>query len=198
MGLAALAIKLEDGARSSFGRTLGPARPPHASLKFRTMITNANPAGVTVQATKGIRGSRAWAECSGYRLRRDPSTPEHLEGGDGFVGPPSPAHQRVQGRESQVSAGRKIPGFQERLPVQPWLTGIAQTTHPVMSHAVTSSIRPLLHRRQTFLLISALVLLSFWITSGEPGASGRKALTRGLRMGRGCAVPSRHVCPGGS
>jgi len=52
-GLAALAIKLEDGGPVFFRQERwGQHGRRMPVLKFRTMITNANPAGVTVQATK--------------------------------------------------------------------------------------------------------------------------------------------------
>ena len=167
-GLAALAIKLEDGGPVFFrqerwgqhGRRMGV-------LKFRTMITNANPTGVTVQATKGDpRITRVGRILRATAFDEIPQLLNIWKGEMSFVGPRVLPINERQGREEAGDLpDEKIPGFHERLQVRPGLTGIAQIFAPRDVPRRHKFRYDLLYiRRQSFLLDLRLILLSFWIT----------------------------------
>jgi lipopolysaccharide/colanic/teichoic acid biosynthesis glycosyltransferase len=167
-GLAALAIKLEDGGPVFFGQERwGQHGRPMRVLKFRTMITNANPEGVTVQATKGDpRITRVGRVLRATAFDEIPQLLNIWKGEMSFVGPRVLPINERQGREEAGDVpDEKIPGFHERLQVRPGLTGIAQIYAPrdvPRRHKFRYDLFYI--RRQSFLLDLRLILLSFWIT----------------------------------
>ena len=167
-GLAALAIKLEDGGPIFFGQERwGQHGRRMRVLKFRTMIVNANPAGVTVQATKGDpRITRVGRVLRATAFDEIPQLLNIWKGEMSFVGPRVLPINERQGREEAGDVpDEKIPGFHERLQVRPGLTGIAQIYAPRDVPRRHKFRYDLLYiRRQSFLLDLRLILLSFWIT----------------------------------
>jgi lipopolysaccharide/colanic/teichoic acid biosynthesis glycosyltransferase len=167
-GLAALAIKLEDGGPVFFRQERwGQHGRRMRVLKFRTMITNANPAGVTVQATKeDPRITRVGRVLRATAFDEIPQLLNIWKGEMSFVGPRVLPINEWQGREEAGDVpDEKIPGFHERLQVRPGLTGIAQIYAPrdvPRRHKFRYDLFYI--RRQSFLLDLRLILLSFWIT----------------------------------
>jgi lipopolysaccharide/colanic/teichoic acid biosynthesis glycosyltransferase len=167
-GLAALAIKLEDGGPVFFGQERwGQHGRRMRVLKFRTMITNANPTGVTVQATKeDPRITRVGKVLRATAFDEIPQLLNIWKGEMSFVGPRVlPINERQGREESGDVPDEKIPGFHERLRVQPGLTGIAQIYAPrdvPRRHKFSYDLFYI--RRQSFLLDLRLIVLSFWIT----------------------------------
>ena len=166
--LAALAIKLEDGGpvfyrQERWGRHGRRMRV----LKFRTMITNANPVGVTVQATQGDpRITRVGRVLRATAFDEIPQLLNIWKGEMSFVGPRVLPINERQGREEAGDVpDEQIPGFRERLQVRPGLTGIAQIFAPRDVPRRNKFRYDLLYiRRQSFMLDLKLILLSFWIT----------------------------------
>jgi lipopolysaccharide/colanic/teichoic acid biosynthesis glycosyltransferase len=136
-------------------------------LKFRTMITNANPTGVTMQATmEDPRITRVGRILRATAFDEIPQLLNIWKGEMSFVGPRVlPINERQGREESGDIPDEKIPGFHERLRVRPGLTGIAQIYAPrdvPRRHKFRYDLFYI--RRQTFLLDLRLILLSFWIT----------------------------------
>jgi lipopolysaccharide/colanic/teichoic acid biosynthesis glycosyltransferase/glycosyltransferase involved in cell wall biosynthesis len=166
--LAALAIKLEDGGPVFFSQERwGQHGQRIRVLKFRTMITNANPTGVTVQARKGdSRITRVGRILRATAFDEIPQLVNIWKGEMSFVGPRVLPINERQGREASGDIpDEQIPGFHERLQVQPGLTGIAQIYAPRDVPRRHKFRYDLLYiRRRSFLLDLRLILLSFWIT----------------------------------
>jgi lipopolysaccharide/colanic/teichoic acid biosynthesis glycosyltransferase len=166
--LAALAIKLEDGGPVFFRQDRwGQHGQRMRVLKFRTMIPNANPTGVTVQATAADpRITRVGRVLRATAFDEIPQLLNIWKGEMSFVGPRVLPINERQGREEAGDVpDEKIPGFQERLQVRPGLTGIAQIYAPrdvPRRHKFRYDLFYI--RRQSFLLDLRLIFLSFWIT----------------------------------
>jgi len=167
-GLAALAIKFEDGGPVFFRQERwGQHGRRMRVLKFRTMITNANPIGVTVQATKeDPRITRVGRVLRATAFDEIPQLLNIWKGEMSFVGPRVlPINERQGREESGDLPDEKIPGFHERLEVRPGLTGLAQIFAPRDVPRRNKFRYDLLYiRRQSFLLDLRMILLSFWIT----------------------------------
>lgn len=166
--LAALAIKLEDGGPVFFRQERWGQHGHHMRvLKFRTMIANANPTGVTVQATaRDPRVTRVGRVLRATAFDEIPQLLNIWKGEMSFVGPRVLPINERQGREGAGDVpDEKIPGFHERLQVRPGLTGIAQIYAPrdvPRRHKFRYDLFYI--RRQSFLLDVRLIFLSFWIT----------------------------------
>ena len=166
--LAALAIKLEDGGPVFFPQDRwGQYQSRIRVLKFRTMIPNANPTGVTVQATADDpRITRVGRLLRATAFDEIPQLLNIWKGEMSFVGPRMlPINERQHREKSGELEDEKIPGFKERLLVRPGLTGIAQIYAPRDIPRQHKFKYDLLYiRRQSFWLDIRLILLSFWIT----------------------------------
>jgi rhamnosyl/mannosyltransferase len=178
-GLAALAIKLEDAGpvfypQERWGRHGRPMRV----LKFRTMIPEANPTGVTVQAAAGDpRVTRVGRLLRATAFDEIPQLLNIWRGEMSFVGPRAlPINERQQREDEPDLPDERIPGFRERLQVTPGLTGIAQIWAPRDVPRRQKFRYDLLYvRRQSLWLDLRLILLSFWITfRGAWERQGRK------------------------
>src|SRR5215510_13049018 len=166
--VAALAIKLEDRGPVFFPQERwGQHQSRIRVLKFRTMIPNANPTGVTVQATaRDARITRVGRLLRATAFDEIPQLLNIWKGQMSFVGPRLlPINERQHREKSGEIEDEKIPGFKERLTVRPGLTGIAQI-YAARDVPRRSKFRyDLLYiRRQSFWLDLRLILLSFWIT----------------------------------
>jgi lipopolysaccharide/colanic/teichoic acid biosynthesis glycosyltransferase len=166
--LAALAIKLEDRGPVFFPQERwGQHQSRIRALKFRTMITNANPTGVTVQATAhDPRITRVGRVLRATAFDEIPQLLNIWKGEMSFVGPRMlPINERQNREQFGDVEDEKIPGFRERLLVKPGLTGIAQIYAPRdISRRHKFKYDLLYIRRQSFWLDMRLILLSFWVT----------------------------------
>jgi len=166
--LAALAIKLEDRGPVFFPQERwGQHQSRVRVLKFRTMIQDANPIGVTVQATADDpRITRVGRLLRATAFDELPQLLNIWKGEMSFVGPRMlPINERQHREKSGEIEDEKIPGFKERLMVRPGLTGIAQIYAPRDIPRQHKFKYDLLYiRRQSFGLDIRLILLSFWIT----------------------------------
>jgi lipopolysaccharide/colanic/teichoic acid biosynthesis glycosyltransferase len=112
----------------SSGRSAGRGKRPIRVYKFRTMVPNANPDGVTVQATAD--DPRITLVGKILRATAFDEIPQLLNIWNGemsFVGPRAlPMNERQIREHSEEIPDAQIPGFEERLRVRPGLTGIAQ------------------------------------------------------------------------
>jgi lipopolysaccharide/colanic/teichoic acid biosynthesis glycosyltransferase len=167
-GVAALAVKLEDRGPVFYPQDRwGQHQRRIRVLKFRTMIPNANPTGVTVQATADDpRITRVGRVLRATAFDELPQLLNIWKGEMSFVGPRMlPINERQRREESGEVEDEKIAGFHERLRVRPGLTGIAQI-YAARDIARRHKFRyDLLYiRRQSFWLDVRLILLSFWIT----------------------------------
>jgi lipopolysaccharide/colanic/teichoic acid biosynthesis glycosyltransferase len=166
--IAALAIKLEDHGPVFFPQERwGQHQIRIRVLKFRTMIPNANPTGVTIQATaRDPRVTRVGRLLRATAFDEIPQLLNIWKGEMSFVGPRMlPINERQHREKSGEVEDEKIPGFKERLMVRPGLTGIAQIYAQRDIPRQHKFKYDLLYiRRQSFLLDIKLILLSFWIT----------------------------------
>jgi lipopolysaccharide/colanic/teichoic acid biosynthesis glycosyltransferase len=167
-GIAALAIKLEDRGPVFYPQDRwGQHETRIRVFKFRTMIPDANPTGVTVQATADDpRITRVGRVLRATAFDEIPQLLNIWKGEMSFVGPRTlPINERQRREESGELEDQKIPGFHERLLVRPGLTGIAQIYAPRDIPRRHKFRYDLLYiRRQSFWLDMRLILLSFWIT----------------------------------
>ena len=166
--VAALAIKLEDRGPVFFPQERwGQHQTRIQVLKFRTMIPNANPTGVTVQATaRDPRVTRIGRLLRATAFDEIPQLLNIWKGEMSFVGPRLlPINERQNREKFGDVEDEKIPGFRERLMVRPGLTGIAQIYAPRdISRRHKFKYVLVYIRRQSFWLDIRLILLSFWIT----------------------------------
>ena len=167
-GVAALAVKLEDRGPVFYPQDRwGQQQRRIRVLKFRTMIQNANPTGVTVQATvHDPRITRVGRLLRATAFDEIPQLLNIWKGEMSFVGPRMlPINERQNREKFGDVEDEKIPGFRERLLVRPGLTGIAQIYAPRdVSRRHKFKYDLLYIRRQSFWLDIRLILLSFWIT----------------------------------
>ena len=167
-GVIALAVKLEDQGPVFYPQDRwGEFQQRIRVLKFRTMIPNSNPTGVTVQATEDDpRITRVGRVLRATALDELPQLLNIWKGEMSFVGPRTlPINERQRREESAEIPDEQIPGFHERLQVPPGLTGIAQIYAPRdVSRRQKFRYDLLYIRRQSFWFDLKLIVLSFWIT----------------------------------
>jgi lipopolysaccharide/colanic/teichoic acid biosynthesis glycosyltransferase len=164
-GLAALAIKLEDGGPVFFKQERwGRGMRPIQVYKFRTMVPNASR---TVQAVEhDPRVTRVGRVLRATAFDEIPQLLNIWQGDMSFVGPRAlPINERQVNEDGEELPDEQIPGFKERLRVRPGLTGIAQIWAPrdvPRRHKVKYDLLYL--KKQSFWLDLKLIALSFWIT----------------------------------
>jgi lipopolysaccharide/colanic/teichoic acid biosynthesis glycosyltransferase len=164
-GLAALAIKLEDGGPVFFRQERwGQRGLPIRVYKFRTMIPNADR---TLQATADDpRVTRVGRILRATAFDEIPQLLNIWRGEMSFVGPRALPINERQIREGDTELpDEEVPGFVERLRVRPGLTGIAQIWAPrdiPRRHKFKYDVFYL--KKQSFWLDMKLIVLSFWIT----------------------------------
>jgi len=128
-GAIALAITLEDSGPVFFRQERwGRYKRPLQVYKFRTMVPQANPAGVTVQATADDpRITQVGKLLRATALDELPQLLNIWKGEMSFVGPRAlPINERQVHEGGAALPDEQIPGFAERLRLRPGLTGIAQ------------------------------------------------------------------------
>jgi lipopolysaccharide/colanic/teichoic acid biosynthesis glycosyltransferase len=177
--IASLAIKLEDGGPVFFRQERwGRGKRPIRVYKFRTMVPNAKPDGVTVQATAD--DPRITLVGKILRATAFDEIPQLLNIWNGemsFVGPRAlPMNERQRREHSEEIPDAQIPGFEERLRVKPGLTGIAQSwAQRDIPRRQKFKYDLLYLKKQSLWFDLKLIVLSFWITiRGKWEARGEK------------------------
>jgi lipopolysaccharide/colanic/teichoic acid biosynthesis glycosyltransferase len=164
-GVAALAIKMEDGGPVFFRQQRwGQRGMPIRVHKFRTMIPDADR---TLQATEDDpRITRVGRVLRATAFDEIPQLLNIWKGEMSFVGPRTLPINERQVREDGIELpDEQVPGFAERLQVRPGLTGIAQIWAPRDIPRRQKFKYDLLYlKKQSFWLDMKLIGLSFWIT----------------------------------
>jgi lipopolysaccharide/colanic/teichoic acid biosynthesis glycosyltransferase len=177
--VTAVAIKLEDGGPVFFRQERwGRAKRPIRVYKFRTMVPNANPEGVTVQAlADDPRITRVGKILRATAFDEIPQLLNIWMGDMSFVGPRAlPMNERQVREHSAEIPDARVPGFDARLQVRPGLTGVAQIWAPrdiPRRHKFKYDLLYL--KKQSLWFDLKLIVLSFWITfRGKWEARGQK------------------------
>lgn len=165
--LCATAIKLEDGGPVFFRQErVGKHGRVFTALKFRSMRPDAEALTGALQATEndprvtGIgRLMRATA------MDELPQLWNILVGDMSFVGPRALRPGEIEAVGAVLVKLEDVPGYEQRIRVQPGLTGIAQiyASRDVPRRQKFKYDR-LYVRRRSWLLDVRLILLSFWIS----------------------------------
>lgn len=167
--LIAIAIKVEDGGPVFYGhKRVGKDGRLFRAYKFRSMIPDAESEVGPIQAAyDDPRVTRVGRILRGSAMDELPQLWSILKGDMSFVGPRAlrPREIEVNGAGEAISL-KSIPGYQERLKVQPGLTGIAQVYAPRNLPRHCKFRYDLLYiKRQSLWLDLRLILASFWITA---------------------------------
>lgn len=137
------------------------------TLKFRSMIIDAEIENVPIQATENDpRVTRVGKYMRKTAMDELPQLLNILKGDMSFVGPRAlrPQEKEVSGDGSVVDISQ-IPGFQKRNSVRPGLTGLAQIFLPADAPRRKKFRYDSLYiSRQSFCFDIKLICLSFWIT----------------------------------
>lgn len=167
--LFSLAIKLTDGGPVFYlQERVGKGGRVFKVIKFRSMIPDAEKVSGPIQA----REDDPRVTWIGRLLRATamdelPQLWNIFVGDMSFVGPRAlrPEEIEVQTTNPHSRSIKSIVGYNERILVQPGLTGLAQIYLPADAPRRKKFRYDLLYiKRQSFLLDLKLVLLSFWIT----------------------------------
>ncbi|MFC2161160.1 sugar transferase [Acidobacteriota bacterium] len=137
------------------------------TLKFRSMIIDAEKENVPIQATENDpRVTKVGKYMRKTAMDELPQLVNIFKGDMSFVGPRAlrPQEKEVHGDGFVVDISQ-IPGFQERNKVRPGLTGLAQIFLPAdATRRKKFRYDSLYISRQSFWLDIKLVCLSFWIS----------------------------------
>ena len=178
-GLAALAIKLEDGGPIFFAQErVGQGGRRFRVLKFRSMIPNAEAVvGAQQAVANDPRTTRVGRWMRATAMDELPQLLSIFRGDMSFVGPralrPGEIEVRGNGRHEALE---DVPGFERRCEVVPGLTGVAQIYAPRDIPRRHKFKYDLLYiRKRSVVLDIRLIILSFWITfRGTWEVRGRK------------------------
>jgi lipopolysaccharide/colanic/teichoic acid biosynthesis glycosyltransferase len=167
IAIAAL-IKIDSPGPVFYGQQRVGERGRHFQvLKFRSMIADAERGVGPLQAsTHDPRITRVGRILRATAMDELPQLWNIFRGDMSFVGPRAlrPEEIDVDGAGASIAL-ESIPGFVERVSVQPGLTGIAQIYAPRdVSRRQKFRFDRLYIRRQSLLLDVRLIALSFWIT----------------------------------
>jgi lipopolysaccharide/colanic/teichoic acid biosynthesis glycosyltransferase len=131
------------------------------------MVPNANPAGVTIQATEDDpRITYVGRILRATAFDEIPQLLNIWKGEMSLVGPRAlPMNERQVRDGDEELPDEQIPGFEERLRVRPGLTGLAQIWAPRDIRRRHKFKYDLLYlKKQSFWLDLKLIALSCWIT----------------------------------
>lgn len=177
--IIAAAIKLETPGPVLFAQSrVGLNGRMFDALKFRSMVDDAEARTGPMQSTE----HDPRVTCAGRILRASaldelPQLWNIFRGDMSFVGPRALRPEEIDPGTGGVAVPlQSIPGFAERVSVQPGLTGVAQI---YAARDVTRRQKfrfdRLYIRRRSFMLDVRLILVSFWITlRGTWESRGRK------------------------
>lgn len=177
--LIAAAIKLQDGGPVFFTQDrIGEGGQTFKTLKFRSMVTDAEAGVGAIQATiDDQRVTPVGRVLRGAAMDELPQLWNIFRGDMSFVGPRAlrPGESDADRPGETVPIG-DVPGFLERSRIRPGLTGVAQIyADRDLPRRHKFRYDRLYIRRQTFWLDVRLILVSFWITfRGTWEARGRK------------------------
>jgi lipopolysaccharide/colanic/teichoic acid biosynthesis glycosyltransferase len=164
----AAAIKIDSRGPVFYGQQRVGERGRHFEvLKFRSMIADAERGVGPLQASTGDpRITRVGRVLRATAMDELPQLWNIFRGDMSFVGPRALRPEEIEVDSVGASiALDAIPGFAERVSVQPGLTGIAQIYAPRdVSRRQKFRFDRLYIRRRSFLLDVRLIALSFWIT----------------------------------
>jgi len=164
----AAAIKLDSPGPVFYGQQrVGEGGRRFQVLKFRSMIADAERGVGPLQAsTADPRITRVGDVLRATAMDELPQLWNIFRGDMSFVGPRALRPEEIEVDGAGVSiALDAIPGFAERVSVQPGLTGIAQIYAPRdVSRRQKFRFDRLYIRRRSFFLDLRLIVLSFWIT----------------------------------
>ena len=164
----AAAIKADSSGPVFYGQQrVGEGGRHFQVLKFRSMIADAERGVGPLQAsTDDPRITRVGRVLRATAMDELPQLWNIFRGDMSFVGPRALRPEEIEVDSSGASiALDAIPGFAERVSVQPGLTGIAQIYAPRdVSRRQKFRFDRLYIRRRSFLLDLRLIALSFWIT----------------------------------
>ena len=164
----AAAITIDSPGPVFYGQQRVGERGRHFQvLKFRSMIADAERGVGPLQAsTDDPRITRVGRILRATAMDELPQLWNIFRGDMSFVGPRAlrPEEIEVDGGGAPIAL-EAVPGFAERVSVQPGLTGIAQIYAPRdVSRRQKFRFDRLYIRRQSLLLDVRLIALSFWIT----------------------------------
>ena len=164
----AAAIKIDSPGPVFYGQQrVGEGGRHFQVLKFRSMIADAERGVGPLQAsTADPRITRVGTVLRATAMDELPQLWNIFRGDMSFVGPRAlrPEEIEVDGSGASIALDA-IPGFAERVSVQPGLTGIAQIYAPRdVSRRQKFRFDRLYIRRRSFFLDVRLIALSFWIT----------------------------------
>ena len=166
--LFSLAIKLEDRGPIFYAQErVGKNGRIFKALKFRSMIPDAEKGVGPVQAVENDpRITRIGKILRATAMDELPQLWNIFKGDMSFVGPRAlrPKEKEVHGNPDEMNI-ENVPGYHERLSVQPGLTGMAQVYLPTDALRSEKFKYDLLYiKKQSFLLDLKLIFLSFIIT----------------------------------
>jgi lipopolysaccharide/colanic/teichoic acid biosynthesis glycosyltransferase len=164
----AAAITLDSPGPVFYGQARVGKRGRHFHvLKFRSMIADAERGVGPLQAsTDDPRITRVGRILRATAMDELPQLWNIFRGDMSFVGPRALRPEEIDVDSAGVAVALDaIPGFAERVSVQPGLTGIAQIYAPRdVSRRQKFRFDRLYIRRQSFMLDVRLIAVSFWIT----------------------------------
>ena len=164
----AAAIRIDSPGPVFYGQDrVGEGGRHFRVLKFRSMIADAERGVGPMQAsTDDPRITRVGRVLRTTAMDELPQLWNIFRGDMSFVGPRALRPEEIEVDAAGASVALEaIPGFAERVSVQPGLTGIAQIYAPRdVTRRQKFRFDRLYIRRQSFLLDLRLIVLSFWIT----------------------------------
>jgi len=163
-----LAIKLEDRGPIFYAQErVGKNGRIFKALKFRSMIPDAEKHTGAVWASENDpRVTKVGRILRATAMDELPQVWNIFKGDMSFVGPRAlrPKEKEVYGNPDEMNI-ENVPGYHERLSVQPGLTGMAQVYLPTDALRSEKFKYDLLYiKKQSFLLDLKLIFLSFIIT----------------------------------
>jgi lipopolysaccharide/colanic/teichoic acid biosynthesis glycosyltransferase len=166
--IIAVAIKAEDGGGVFYAQDrVGEGGRTFRTLKFRSMVENAEAATGPVQATeRDPRVTRIGRILRATAMDELPQLWNIFRGDMSFVGPRALRPGEIEANGGgEVVRLEDVPGYAERHRVRPGLTGLAQVFAP-RDVTVRQKFRldRLYIRRRSFWFDLKLIVLSFWIT----------------------------------
>lgn len=167
--IISLAIKLQDGGPIFYSQErVGKDGRIFKVYKFRSMIPDAEKEVGPLQALEDDpRVTRIGRLLRAAAMDELPQLWNILIGDMSFVGPRALRPGEIEARTANPHnlSIQSVPGYKERISVQPGLTGLAQVYLPSDAPRQRKFRYDALYiRKQSFWLDLKLVLISFWIT----------------------------------
>ena len=179
--IIALAVKLQDGGPVFYPQErVGKGGSVFRVFKFRSMVPDAEKASGPIQASKDDpRVTRIGKLLRATAMDELPQLWNIFIGDMSFVGPRAlrPEEVDLYITNSHNYSMNSIAGYDERISVQPGLTGIAQIYLPTDASRRKKFQYDILYiNNRSFWLDLRLIFLSFWITFKGKWESREKKL----------------------